>query len=57
MFWQPRTDFRDFCSKEATLFCIWAISKYVTVDEAEVMPKVCVMGSSSLCRFTYSLFT
>lgn len=37
---QTGNDFQDWSPAEAILFCIWAISNYVSVVEAEVMPQV-----------------
>ncbi|CAE6255150.1 unnamed protein product [Arabidopsis arenosa] len=37
---QTGNDFQDWRPAEAILFCIWAISNYVSVVEAEVMPQV-----------------
>nr|VDC95695.1 unnamed protein product [Brassica oleracea] len=37
---QPGNGFQEWRPAEAILFCIWAISNYVSVVEAEVMPQV-----------------
>jgi transportin-3 len=37
---QTGNNFQDWRPAEAILFCIWAISNYVSVVEAEVMPQV-----------------
>lgn len=54
---QTGNEFQEWRPAEAILFCIWAISNYVSVVEAEVMPvvmpKVCVMDSFSMCMFIY----
>jgi hypothetical protein len=44
---QTGNNFQDWRPAEAILFCIWAISNYVSVVEAEVMPQVCIIHSSS----------
>ena len=50
---QTGNNFQEWRPAEAILFCIWAISNYVSVVEAEVMPQVCIRDSSSMCMFIY----
>ncbi|KAF3543786.1 hypothetical protein DY000_02006047 [Brassica cretica] len=54
---QPGNGFQEWRPAEAILFCIWAISNYVSVVEAEVMPQVCIMDSFCMCIFIYRAAT